>query len=210
MDVAMLRAALASSSVMRCGTARGMGIATGLPSMNAPKFAEQAPLWREGMTPPEFPSLEQDLDAGVAIVGAGFTGLTAALLLQRSGKRVVVLERSSVGAGASGATTAHLTEALDTRYHILRRNFGEEGVRLAALGTRKPIDWIKSTIDAYSIDCGFTVVPGYLYSEQEEDMAELGEELSAALAADVSVEFKRDVPLPFKTAGALCFADQAA
>jgi len=161
------------------------------------------------MIPPEFPSLDQDLAVDVAVVGAGLTGLTAAFLLQRAGKRVVVLDRYAVAAGVSGASTAHLTEALDTRYHILRRDFGDEGARLVALGTRKAISWIHSMVDTHGINCSFAVVPGYLYSEREDDMAELAFELDAARAAGLSVELEREVPLPFPTAGALCFANQA-
>jgi glycine/D-amino acid oxidase-like deaminating enzyme len=52
--------------------------------------------------PPEAPPLEADTEAEVAIVGAGFTGLSVALHLVEAGVRVVVLERRVPGWGASG------------------------------------------------------------------------------------------------------------
>ncbi len=52
--------------------------------------------------PPERPTLAGDLRADVCVVGAGFTGLSAALNLAERGYRVAVLEANRVGWGASG------------------------------------------------------------------------------------------------------------
>jgi glycine/D-amino acid oxidase-like deaminating enzyme len=60
-------------------------------------------LWRATAPPLEATSrLESDIGADVAVVGAGFTGLSAALHLAEKGVRVVVLEAGEVGEGASG------------------------------------------------------------------------------------------------------------
>jgi gamma-glutamylputrescine oxidase len=48
------------------------------------------------------PSLEEEASADVCIIGAGFTGLSAALNLAELGMSVVVLEAERVGYGASG------------------------------------------------------------------------------------------------------------
>ncbi len=52
--------------------------------------------------PPERPALAGDQRADVCVVGAGFTGLSAALNLAERGYRVAVLEANRVGWGASG------------------------------------------------------------------------------------------------------------
>jgi gamma-glutamylputrescine oxidase len=57
---------------------------------------------REPAARPERPPLQGDVTADVAILGAGFTGLWAALTLARAGRRVVVLDAHRVGFGASG------------------------------------------------------------------------------------------------------------
>ncbi|WP_273505623.1 NAD(P)/FAD-dependent oxidoreductase [Fulvimarina manganoxydans] len=51
---------------------------------------------------PAYPPLEGALSVDVAIVGGGFTGLSAAVHLARSGASVVVLEAHRFGDGASG------------------------------------------------------------------------------------------------------------
>jgi glycine/D-amino acid oxidase-like deaminating enzyme len=60
-------------------------------------------LWVETAAPlTPGPRLEGDADCDVAIIGAGFTGLRAALHLAEAGSRVVVLDAGDVGWGASG------------------------------------------------------------------------------------------------------------
>jgi gamma-glutamylputrescine oxidase len=51
---------------------------------------------------PPFAPLEGAQEADVCIIGAGFTGLSAALHLAQRGYRVTVLEAHRVGFGASG------------------------------------------------------------------------------------------------------------
>ncbi|HAL21555.1 MAG TPA: FAD-dependent oxidoreductase, partial [Stenotrophomonas sp.] len=62
------------------------------PSWYAASLPEPSPL----------PPLQGQMQADVAVLGAGYTGLTAALELAARGYRVVVLEAQRIGWGASG------------------------------------------------------------------------------------------------------------
>lgn len=57
---------------------------------------------------PAFPRLGEDVRTHVAIVGGGYTGLSAALHLAEAGIDAVVLEANSVGWGASGRNGGQL------------------------------------------------------------------------------------------------------
>jgi gamma-glutamylputrescine oxidase len=52
--------------------------------------------------PPAASTLDQDVKCDVAIIGAGFTGVSAALDLAEAGLSVVILEANHIGSGASG------------------------------------------------------------------------------------------------------------
>ena len=52
--------------------------------------------------PPETPTLSGQVDADVAVVGGGYTGLSTALHLAEAGKSTVLLEAEEIGWGASG------------------------------------------------------------------------------------------------------------
>ena len=71
-----------------------------------------------------------------AIIGAGITGLTAAILLKQRGKTVAVIEKERVGGGETGNTTAHITEAIDARYYFIARVFSKDASRLVAQASR--------------------------------------------------------------------------
>lgn len=58
--------------------------------------------WDETIEAPDWPVLQENVKADVAVIGAGFTGLSAALHLSEAGASVAVLEAETPGWGASG------------------------------------------------------------------------------------------------------------
>ena len=153
--------------------------------------------------PPRLPDT-----ADVVIVGGGVTGLTAAVLLARNHLRVVLLERDRLASGETGNTTSHLTEAIDRRYQTVIKDFGLDAARLAAQSQRDAIATIES-FSSTAPHASFERTPGYLYTERSDDVAFLADELDAARRAGCAVGWIDDVPLPFKTKGAVRWDAQA-
>jgi glycine/D-amino acid oxidase-like deaminating enzyme/nitrite reductase/ring-hydroxylating ferredoxin subunit len=170
---------------------------------------ETTSLWQATSPAPKYDTLRDSVHVDVAIVGAGITGLTAAVLLKQRGKRVAVIEKDRVGSGETGNTTAHITEAIDARYHTLSRTFGKDGARLVARALRASIEQIETFVRELSIDCRFQRLPGYLYTEKRSFVAEVKREAIAAAEAGCAAKFVEDVPLPFLTRGAVRFENQA-
>ncbi|HEY3493238.1 MAG TPA: FAD-dependent oxidoreductase [Polyangiaceae bacterium] len=165
-------------------------------------------IWMETTAGPAYPVLAQDVRVDVAIVGAGITGTTCALLLKEAGKRVALIDARRVASGVSGSTTGHLSQALDTRYHWLESKFGRDATRLVAASTRRAIDHIAANALGRNVNCAFEYLPGYLFAERPSEEDELEKEFAACERAGLKVT-RGMAPLPFPTKGALIFPEQA-
>jgi gamma-glutamylputrescine oxidase len=73
-----------------------------------------------------FPALTGEVRADVCVVGAGYTGLSAALHLAEAGHRVVLLEAQRVGFGASGRNGGQLGSGQRVEQDALERLVGME------------------------------------------------------------------------------------
>ncbi|MBO9467815.1 FAD-binding oxidoreductase [Tropicibacter sp. R15_0] len=91
----------------------------------------------------------------VAIIGAGFTGLSAALTLAKSGVSVAVLEADHVGAGGSGRNGGHLNNGIAHGYADAKATLGAERAKALYQAFDQSIETIKTIIAEEEIDCDF-------------------------------------------------------
>jgi glycine/D-amino acid oxidase-like deaminating enzyme/nitrite reductase/ring-hydroxylating ferredoxin subunit len=112
---------------------------------------------------PQFPQLTGDMQCDVLIVGGGITGLSAAWLLKRAGKTVVVLERNRLGTGDTGCTTAHLTQVTDWRLSKLVSTFGLDVARLVWEAGAAAINTIEQIVQTVDAKCDFRRVPAFVH-----------------------------------------------
>ncbi len=98
-------------------------------------------------------SLAEVKQADVCIIGAGYTGLSAALHLLEAGKRVVLLEAHEVGHGGSGRNVGLVNAGLWIAPDDIEAGFGEAiGARLnSTLGAAPAL--VFSLVERYGIDC---------------------------------------------------------
>lgn len=111
------------------------------------------PLWPAGAAGGER-SLPSKVD--VAIVGGGFTGLSAALALARKGARVVVLEAGpTVAPEASGRNGGHVNNGLAVDYADVAAKVGVAKARAWYHAYDDAVNTVARLVQQESIDCDF-------------------------------------------------------
>lgn len=124
--------------------------------------------WTSSIHLPEYPSLENDIQVDVIIVGGGITGITSAYLLVNAGLKVAVIEADKLLNGTTGHTTAKITAQHDMIYDELIRYTGKTTARLYYEANSDALKFIQATINKHHIDCDFTQQDAYLYATTEE------------------------------------------
>jgi glycine/D-amino acid oxidase-like deaminating enzyme len=92
----------------------------------------------------------------VAIVGAGFCGLSAALHLAKRGVRVAVLEAESFGWGASSRNGGMVLTGLKLAVPQLISRYGRELVRRMYAASLESIDLVERIVGEEKIECSFS------------------------------------------------------
>jgi glycine/D-amino acid oxidase-like deaminating enzyme len=93
--------------------------------------------------------------ADVVIVGAGYTGLSAARQLARSGASVVVIEREQVGWGASSRNGGQVLTGMKLEAAALVERFGESRARQLYDTASASIARLEQLIAEETIDCEY-------------------------------------------------------
>jgi glycine/D-amino acid oxidase-like deaminating enzyme len=112
-------------------------------------------LWVETAcgAPPAYASLRDDVRTDVAVIGAGYAGLSTAIHLADRGTSVIVLEAEQPGFGASGRNGGQVIAGLRHVRAEIDEAFGSErGERLFAFGAGTA-DAVWRLVGRFSIAC---------------------------------------------------------
>jgi gamma-glutamylputrescine oxidase len=116
---------------------------------------ELGPTWYEASGNPAAvrPALSGTVSADVCVVGAGFTGLSAALHLARAGLKVVVLEARTVGGGASGRNGGQIHSGQRVDQDTLETDLGVIHARLLWDLARESTALVRNLVAEHAIAC---------------------------------------------------------
>lgn len=101
----------------------------------------------------QYPTLENDIEADVVVIGGGFTGVNTALELTERGRDVVLLEANRISWGASGRNGGQIIGGIGHDPERFQKHIGEEGVRAVYQMGLEAGEIIRERVQKYQIDC---------------------------------------------------------
>ncbi len=114
------------------------------------------PYWQDTAEPSgDYRRTPVSEEVDVAIIGAGFTGLSAAVEFAKQGASVVVLERHTVGWGASGRNGGMATTGLAISFNTVVKRYGDTRAVEMFREYNDAIDTIEKLVQDNGIDCDF-------------------------------------------------------
>ncbi len=162
-------------------------------------------LWSETSNLPSFEPLNKNIKTNVLIIGGGITGILTAYCLQEAGINYVLAEADTICSGITKNTTAKITSQHGLIYHKIAKKYGMDAAGLYLEANEHAL-WEYKKL-AKNFLCDFTEETNYVYTLTRPDKLE--RELETLKKLQFPAEFAEHLPLPFSTAGAVTFPNQA-
>ncbi len=162
-------------------------------------------LWTDTTDRPRFSKLDKDIRTDVLIIGGGMAGILCAHALRQAGVSCVVAEANRIGSGITENTTAKITAQHGLIYHKLEKRYGLEAAGRYLQANEAAVVRFRELCG--TLDCDFENKDSFVYSMDDRSILE--RELSTLSRLHSGAGFAEPTALPFSTAGAVRFPDQA-
>jgi glycine/D-amino acid oxidase-like deaminating enzyme len=166
--------------------------------------------WTVDVSKKSYPAFTGNHAADVVVIGGGITGVVSAYLLAKAGKKVIVLDKGTIGSGTTSYTTAFLTQSLDTDPADLIKAFGEDKARVIIASHGDAIKLVETIVRKEKISCDFMRCSNYVYANSEKEFKSLHDlsETSKSLGLETRV-VSDGSNLGFKNCGYMEIQNQA-
>jgi glycine/D-amino acid oxidase-like deaminating enzyme len=136
-----------------------------------------------------YPSLHDDINTGVAIIGAGISGSLVAWYLCNAGFNVVIVDRRHAGMGSTAANTALLQYEIDTPLYKLINMVGEKNAVRSYLLCREAIYKVEDICRQLNDPSLFCTKPSFQFASFKKDIGQLQKEYELRKKAGFSIRF---------------------
>ena len=146
-------------------------IMTDLNSIYAAKIADK----------PEFPAPASNLNCKIAVIGGGFTGMTAALTLAENGHDVVLVEADVIGSGGSGRNGGHVCQGWPNDFQHISRQLPAAEAQLVWDAGMSAVELLRQRVQRHKIDCDlrFGYLHAALHDRQLQELLSMRDEWQA-------------------------------
>jgi glycine/D-amino acid oxidase-like deaminating enzyme len=165
--------------------------------------------WEAATKTVNYPQLKDDVEADVAIVGGGISGLNTGYLLKKAGFSVAIVERGEIARGTTGHTTGKVTSQHGLIYASLTERLGDKIAKNYGEANQEAIKQIGTVIKKEKINCGWQVCDNFVYTRGPNQIKTYQNEAKLAQKLGLPATFETKSSLPFSIQAAVRFLDQA-
>jgi glycine/D-amino acid oxidase-like deaminating enzyme len=162
-------------------------------------------VWSDHINMPQFPQLRKDINTEVLIIGGGMCGILCAYFLEQKGIEYVLVEGERIGQGITKNTTAKITSQHGLIYDKLIKDAGIEKAKMYLQSNEDALAKYRELCE--NIKCDFEQKDAFTYTFSDRKLIE--DEVKAVNVLGMKAEFVENLPLPFKTKGAIKVENQA-
>lgn len=114
--------------------------------------------WWDMSPPMETGPAELPATADVLVIGAGYTGLHAAIQIARAGRSVVVIDAQALGAGCSTRNGGQISVSIKPDLATLTQRHGADTAQAILRDGHASLEFIEQFVSAENLDCDFRTV----------------------------------------------------
>lgn len=127
----------------------------------------------------KYPTLNQDMETDICIIGGGITGLSIAYGLNQYKVKNIILEKDRIGRKTTGHSTAKISSQHGLFYKYLTDSKGEEFAKQYYEANQQAIENIANIIKKENIECSFERQSAYVFTQKVEDIQKIKDEVQA-------------------------------
>ena len=176
----------------------------------------------------KFDKLSNNISTDICIIGAGLCGLTTGYYLSKAGKKVTVIDQSTICSRTSGSTTGKITSQHGLFYDYLTKAYGVNFARDYLAVNQDAISNIKQIVDDENIKCDLINSSSFVFCDDKKDLPLFNQEISALnrIKSEVNnsshykdskkskgiifdAKFIKKLDIPIKNYGGIEFKNQA-
>ena len=122
-------------------------------SLSLMENCKLSPYWWERTPRPEVQDKALPNSVDVLVIGAGYTGLHAALQTARGGRSTWVIDAEDAGWGCSSRNGGQISTSIKPSYDALSKQHGSKKAFEILKEGQNSLDWIQHFVESEKIDC---------------------------------------------------------
>ncbi len=165
--------------------------------------------WVKSTKKTDYPTISENMDTDVLIIGGGITGISTAYMLSKCGLNICLVDADRMAMGVTANTTAKITSQHGLLYDYLLNSFGFETAKGYLDSNEDAIKTISDIIKKENINCDFVSQDSYVYTCNKSNVQKIVDEVSAVTSLGLNAEYVTNSPLPFPIEAGIKFPGQA-